>query len=54
MALLANSNLPDFGFTKGTDHHPKSNLLQGFLSSVDKRQLRIMKEDTTLSIADER
>ena len=53
MTSSTNSNLLDFGFTTTADHQPKSNLLQSFLSSVGKRQSRIIKENKNVSISDE-
>jgi hypothetical protein len=53
MASSTNTTSLDVGFTAIPERKSKSNFLQGFLSSVGKRQSRIAKEDTSLSIANE-
>jgi hypothetical protein len=48
-----NSNSPDIVFFKKTKHQSKPSLLEGFLLSVGKRQSRVNKDDSSLSIVKE-
>ncbi|CAF3680339.1 unnamed protein product [Rotaria sordida] len=53
---MASSTSPNsfvFGFATTAKSKPKSNLLQGFLSSLGKRRPGIIKEGTNLSLTDE-